>query len=99
MHEGFVNKAYNQNSDPGVMHLYCTVGAPAWQSTVSNGFTTTSFNSSSNNDVSQYESTSTNCFVWTALVSKGQTNGAISAAQARTFVDNFLEDAGTHFGL
>ena len=94
-----VNKAYNQNSDPGVMHLYCTVGSPSWQSSVSNGFTVSTFNSSSNNDQSQYESTSTNCFVWTALVSKGQTNGDISAAQAQTFVQNFLSDARTHFGL
>ena len=94
-----VNKAYNQNSDPGVMHLYCTAGSPSWQSSVSNGFTVSTFNSSSNNDVSQYESTSTNCFVWTALVSNGQTQGTISQGQAQTFVQNFLADARTHFGL
>jgi hypothetical protein len=94
-----VNKSYNQNSDPGVMHLYCTVGHPQWQSNVSNGFTVTTFNSNSNNDVSQYESTSRNCFVWTALVSNGQTQGTISQNEARSFVQNFLSDARTHFGL
>lgn len=94
-----VNKSYNQNSDPGVMHLYCTVGHPNWNSTVANGFTVNSFDSSSNNDVSQYESTSSNCFVWTALVSNGQTVGTINASQAQTFVQNFLSDARSHFGL
>ena len=94
-----VNKAYNQQSDPGVMHLYCTAGAPSWSSTTTNGFTTTTFDSSSNNDVSQYQSTSTNCFVWTALVSNGQTVGAISQSEAQTFVNNFLSSAATHFGL
>jgi len=94
-----VNKAYNQNSDPGVMHLYCTVGASAWQSVVSNGSTVQSFSSSSDNDYSQYETTSTNCFVWTALVSNGQTVGQITVSQAQTFVNNFLNDARTHFGL
>ena len=94
-----VNKAYNQNSDPGVMHLYCTVGANAWQSVVSNGSTVQSFSSSSDNDFSQYETTSTNCFVWTALVSNGQTVGQITVSQAQTFVNNFLNDARTHFGL
>ena len=94
-----VNKSYNQSSDPGVMHLYCTVGHPNWNSTVSNGFTVNTFNSSSNNDISQYESTSRNCFVWTALVSNGQTQGTISQGQAQTFVQNFLADARTHFGL
>ena len=93
-----VNKSWNQSSDPGISHLYCTVGQASWQSSVSNGFTTTSFNSSSNNDESQYQSTSTNCFVWTALVSKGQTNGTIDQSQARAFVDNFLSSARTHFG-
>ena len=93
-----VNKSWNQSSDPGISHLYCTVGQSSWQSSVSNGFTTTSFNSSSNNDESQYQSTSTNCFVWTALVSKGQTNGTIDQSQARAFVDNFLASARTHFG-
>ena len=88
-----VNKSWNQNSDPGVSHLYCTVGASSWGSTTSNGST------SSDNDYSQYQSTSTNCFVWTALVSKGQTNGTINQAQARTFVDNFLSDARAHFGI
>ena len=94
-----VNKAYNQSSDPGIMHLYCTVGSPSWQSSIQNGFTVTSFNSSSNNDQSQYESTSTNCFVWTALVSNGQTQGQISQGQARTYVQNFLSSARSHFGL
>ena len=94
-----VNKSWNQNSDPGVSHLYCTVGASSWGSTTSNGFTTTDFSTSSDNDYSQYQSTSTNCFVWTALVSKGQTNGTINQAQARTFVDNFLSDARAHFGI
>ena len=94
-----VNKAYNQQSDPGVMHLYCTAGAPSWSSTTTNGFTTTTFDSSSNNDVSQYQSTSTNCFVWTALVSNGQTVGAINQSEAQTFVNNFLASAATHFGL
>ena len=93
-----VNKGWNQNSDPSVCHLYCTVGQASWQSSVSNGFSTTSFSSSSNNDESQYQSTSTNCFVWTALVSKGQTNGSIDQTQARAFVDNFLASARTHFG-
>ena len=93
-----VNKSWNQSSDPGISHLYCTVGQSSWQSSVSNGFTTTSFSSSSNNDESQYQSTSTNCFVWTALVSKGQTNGTIDQSQARAFVDNFLASARTHFG-
>ena len=94
-----VNKAYNQNSDPGVMHLYCTVGAPSWQSIISNGFTTTDFSTSSDNDYSQYQSTSTNCFVWTALVSNGQTVGSISQSEARVFVDNFLSDAASYFGI
>ena len=93
-----VNKAWNQNSDPGVMHLYCTAGAPSWNSTTSNGFTTTSFDSSSNNDVSQYQSTSTNCFIMTALLSNGQTVGTVSVSQAQTFVSNFLADAKNHFG-
>ena len=94
-----VNKAWNQNSDPGVMHLYCTVGSPQWGSVTPNGFTTTDFASSSDNDYSQYQSTSTNCFVWTALVSNGQTVGTISTGQAQTFVSNFLASAKTHFGL
>jgi len=81
------------------MHLYCTVGANAWQSVVSNGSTVQSFSSSSDNDFSQYETTSTNCFVWTALVSNGQTVGQITVSQAQTFVNNFLNDARTHFGL
>ena len=93
-----VNKAWNQNQDPGVMHLYCTVGHPQWNSSIENGFTTTSFNSSSNDDTSQYQSTSTNCFVWTALVSNGQTVGAMTQGQAQTFVSNFLASAKTHFG-
>ena len=94
-----VNKAYNQNSDPGVSHLYCTVGSTRWSGSVQNGFTTTDYSSSSDNDYSQYESTSTNCFVWTALVSKGQTNGSISQSQAQTFVNNFLGDARGFLGL
>tara|TARA_B100001250_G_scaffold52246_1_gene40767 strand:+ start:27907 stop:28896 length:990 start_codon:yes stop_codon:yes gene_type:complete len=94
-----VNKAWNQNSDPGIMHLYVTVGSPQWQSNVSNGFTVNNFASSSDNDQSQYESTSRNCFVWTALVSNGQTQGAMTQSQARTFVQNFLSDARSHFGL
>ena len=80
------------------MHLYCTVGHPQWNSSIENGFTTTSFNSSSNDDTSQYQSTSTNCFVWTALVSNGQTVGAMTQGQAQTFVSNFLASAKTHFG-
>ena len=94
-----VNKAYNQNSDPGVSHLYCTVGTTRWQGSVQNGFTTTDYSSSSDSDYSQYESTSTNCFVWTALLSKGQTNGYIDQGQARTFVNNFLEDAAEFLGV
>ena len=94
-----VNKAYNQSSDPGVSHLYCTVGTTRWQGSVQNGFTTTDYSSSSDNDYSFYESTSTNCFVWTALLSKGQTNGYIDQGQARTFVNNFLEDAAEFLGV
>ena len=94
-----VNKAYNANADPGVSHLYCTVGSSRWGSTISNGFTTTSFSSDSNLDDSQYESTSQKAFVWTALISNGSNNGAISQAQAQTFVDNFLADAATHLGF
>lgn len=94
-----VNKAWNQNSDPGVMHLYCTVGSPNWQSNVSNGFTVNTFASNSDSDASQYESTSRNCFVWTSLVSNGQTQGTISVNEAQTFVQNFLSDARSHFGL
>ena len=93
-----VNKAWNQSSDPGVMHLYCTVGHPQWNSSTSNGFTTTDFSTSSNSDFSYYQSTSTNCFVWTALVSNGQTVGAMTQGQAQTFVNNFLASAKTHFG-
>ena len=94
-----VNKAWNQNSDPGVMHLYCTVGHSSWNSTTPNGFTTTDYNGNSNDDYSQYQSTSTNCFIWTALLSNGQTVGAMTQGQAQTFVSNFLSDAKTHFGL
>ena len=94
-----VNKAYNQSSDPGVSHLYCTVGSSRWGSTITDGFTTTDYSSNSDNDYSNYESTSQKCFVWTALVSKGQTNGTISQGQAQTFVDNFLFDAATHLGF
>ena len=94
-----VNKAYNQSSDPGISHLYCTVGTTRWNGSVQNGFTYTDYSSSSDNDFSQYESTSTNCFVWTALVSKGQTNGSISQSQARTFVNNFLGDARGFLGV
>tara|TARA_B100001564_G_scaffold354198_1_gene364375 strand:+ start:834 stop:1826 length:993 start_codon:yes stop_codon:yes gene_type:complete len=94
-----VNKAYNQNSDPGVMHLYCTVGSSRWGSTISDGFTTTDYSSSSDNDYSQYQATASKSFIWTALVSKGQTNGDISQAQARVFVDNFLQDAASHLGF
>ena len=98
VHAWLVNKGWNQNSDPSVCHLYCTVGQTAWSSSVSNGFTTTDYAGNSDSDYSYYQSTSTNCFVWTALVSKGQTNGDISQAQARSFVDNFLASARTHFG-
>ena len=93
-----VNKAWNQNSDPGVMHLYCTVGHPNWQSSITNGFVTTDYNSSSNSDYSQYQSTSTSCFQMTVLVSNGQTVGAMTQGQAQTFISNFLADAKTHFG-
>ena len=94
-----VNKSWNQNSDPGVSHLYCTVGSSRWSgSNVSGGFTVNTFAGNSDSDTSQYESTSTNCFVWTALVSKGQTNGTIDQSQAQTFVNNFLGDAETYFG-
>ena len=94
-----VNKAWNQNSDPGVMHLYFTAGAPSWNSVTTNGFTTTSFAGNSDSDESQYQSTSTNCFVFTALVSNGQTVGKITTSQAQTFVNNVLSSAATHFGL
>ena len=93
-----VNKAWNQNNDPGVMHLYVTVGHPNWNSTITNGFVTTDFNSSSNSDYSQYQSTSTSCFQMTVLVSNGQTVGAMTQGQAQTFINNFLADAKTHFG-
>ena len=93
-----VNKSWNQSSDPGVSHLYCTVGQTGWSSSVSNGFTTTDYAGNSDSDYSYYQSTSTNCFVWTALLSKGQTNGDMSQADARGFVDNFLASARTHFG-
>lgn len=93
-----VNKAWNQNNDPGVMHLYCTVGHPNWQSSITNGFVTTDYNSSSNSDYSQYQSTSTSCFQMTVLVSNGQTVGAMTQGQAQTFISNFLADAKTHFG-
>ena len=93
-----VNKAWNQNSDPGVMHLYVTVGHPNWQSTITNGFVTTDFSTSSNSDYSQYQSTSTSCFQMTVLVSNGQTVGAMTQGQAQTFISNFLADAKTHFG-
>jgi hypothetical protein len=94
-----VNKAWNQNSDPGVMHLYCTAGAPSWNSVTTNGFTTTSFAGNSDSDESQYQSSSTNCFVFTALVSNGQTVGKITTSQAQTFVNNVLSSAATHFSL
>ena len=94
-----VNKAWNQNSDPGVMHLYFTAGAPSWNSVTTNGFTTTSFAGNSDSDESQYQSSSTNCFVFTALVSNGQTVGKITTSQAQTFVNNVLSSAATHFGL
>lgn len=93
-----VNKAWNQNSDPSVCHLYGTVGQASWSSSVSSGFATTDYAGNSDNDYSYYQSTSTNCFVWTALVSKGQTNGDMSQSDARGFVDNFLASARTHFG-
>jgi len=94
-----VNKSWNQNSDPGVSHLYCTVGSSRWGgSNVSNGFTVNTFAGNSDSDTSQYESTSTNCFVWTALVSKGQTNGTIDQSQAQTFVNRFLGNAEGYFG-
>ena len=93
-----VNKGWNQNSDPSVCHLYCTVGQASWSSTVASGFATTDYAGNSDSDYSYYQSTSTNCFVWTALVSKGQTNGDMSQADARGFVDNFLASARTHFG-
>ena len=93
-----VNKAWNQSSDPGVMHLYVTVGHPQWNSSISNGFQTTSFDSSSNSDFSYYQSTSTNCFQMTALLSNGQTVGAMTSGQAQTFISNFLASAKNHFG-
>tara|TARA_B100000609_G_C17176939_1_gene414863 strand:+ start:163 stop:1158 length:996 start_codon:yes stop_codon:yes gene_type:complete len=94
-----VNKAYNQSSDPGVMHLYCTVGSSRWSSEVVNGFATTDYSSSSDNDYSQYQAEAKNTFIWTALVSNGQTVGDISQSQARAFVDNFLTSASSHLGF
>ena len=95
----FVNKAYNQNSDPLVGHLYVTVGSSGWGSETTNGFATTDFASNSDNDYSQYQSTSTNCFVMTVLLSNGQTVGAVSTGQAQTFINNFLADARAYFGI
>lgn len=94
-----VNKSWNQSSDPAVTHVYCTFGHPNWNSSVSNGFNVTTFASSSDSDTSQYESTSTNCVVWTVLLSNGQTQGQMSVAQCQTFISNFLADTRTYFGL
>ena len=95
----FVNKAWNQNSDPLVGHLYVTVGSSRWGSTVSDGFATTDYASNSDNDYSQYQSTSMKGFVMTALLSNGQTVGTVSAAEAQVFVQNFLSDAASHLGF
>ena len=94
-----VNKAWNQNSDPGVMHLYCSVSSTRWSGDITDGFATVDYASNSDNDYSQYQATVINGFVWTALVSNGQTVGTISASQAQTFVDNFLTSAAAHLGF
>lgn len=94
-----VNKSWNQASDPAVTHVYVTFGHPNWNSSVSDGFTVSSFASSSDNDTSQYESTSSNCVVWTVLLSNGQTQGQMSVDQCQTFISNFLASARSYFGL
>ena len=94
-----VNKAWNQNSDPGVMHLYCSVSSSRWSGDITDGFATVDYASNSDNDYSQYQATVINGFVWTALVSNGQTVGTISASQAQTFVENFLTSAAAHLGF
>ena len=94
-----VNKAWNQNSDPGVMHLYYSVSSSRWSGDITDGFATVDYASNSDNDYSQYQATVINGFVWTALVSNGQTVGTISASQAQTFVENFLTSAAAHLGF
>lgn len=96
VHSWLVRKAFNAG-DPSVNHLFVTLGHSSLGSQI-NSIDVQSFNSSTDSDVSQYETTSVNCLVMRILLSKSG-GTTVNVGECQTVVQNLANDFNAHFGL
>ena len=96
VHSILFNKAYNAG-DPSVNHLFVTLGHSAIGSSI-NSIDVESTNTSTDSDISQYETTSTNCVTFRILLCKNS-GVVVNVPECQTIITNLTTDFKTHFGL
>lgn len=96
VHSILFNKAYNAG-DPSVNHLFVTLGHSAIGSSI-NEINVESTTNSTDSDVSQYETTSTNCVTFRILLCKNS-GVVVNVPECQTIITNLTTDFKTHFGL
>jgi hypothetical protein len=96
VHSWLCQKAYNAG-DPSVNHLFVTLGHSSFGSQI-NSIDVTTYNTSTDSDYSQYETTSKNCLVLRLLLSK-PSGVVVNAGDCQTVISSLTTDFKAYFGL
>ena len=95
VHSWLCQKAFNAG-DPSVNHLFVTLGHSSFGSEVNNVFQ--SYNSSTDSDISAYETNSKNCLTMRILLSKSG-GSVVNSGECQTIISNLTTHFKAHFGL
>ena len=96
VHSWLCQKAYNAG-DPSVNHLFVTLGHSSFGSEI-NTINTTTYNSSTDSDFSQYQTTNKNCLVFRLLLSKSS-GVVVNSGDCQTIITSLTTDFKAYFGL
>jgi hypothetical protein len=92
----WMKRVYNAG-DPSINNLYATIGHPRFDSSFSSTDVTT-WSTNTDNDQSQYETTTKNSIVFTTLLSKNS-GVAVTQAEAQTVLTSVVSTIASYFNL
>lgn len=96
VHSWLCQKAFNAG-DPSVNHLFVTLGHSSFGSEI-NAINVTTYNTSTDSDFSQYETTNKNCLVMRLLLSKSG-GTVVNSGECQTIITSLTTHFKSHFGL
>lgn len=96
VHSWLCQKAFNAG-DPSVNHLFVTLGHSSFGSEI-NAVNVQNYNTSTDSDFSQYETTSKNCLTMRILLSKNA-GAVVNSGECQTIITSLTTDFKAYFGL